>query len=84
VASSLMLGGPAGSRLQLPRGTHGCEGHELKLPSWREGMERHANPFGRAGCGSRWCWEVSTRGYARSLEPLPEAVAGTGVSARAR
>jgi hypothetical protein len=32
---------------------------------------------------SRWCWECRPRGYARSLEPLPEPVAVRGISKRA-
>ncbi len=52
-------------------------GHELKLPSWREWSAR--DPLEHRAL-EQMVLGVSTRRYARSLEPLPKAVAVRGVS----
>jgi putative transposase len=75
VASSLVLGGRRVA-VQRPR-ARSMEGHELKLPSWREWSARdplHERALEQMVLG------VSTRRYARSLEPLPEAVTVRGIS----
>jgi putative transposase len=74
-ASSLVLGGRrvAVSRPRV-RGVAGCE---LKLPSWREWSAR--DPLDERAL-EQMVLGVSTRRYARSLEPLPEAVAVRGIS----
>ena len=74
-ASSLVLGGRRVA-VSRPR-VRSVAGHELKLPSWREWSGR--DPL------HEWALEQmvlggSTRRYARSLEPLPEAVAVRGIS----
>jgi transposase-like protein len=53
------------------------EGRELKLPSWREWSAR--DPL-EARALEQMVLGVSTRRYARSLEPLPAAVAARGTS----
>src|SRR5271163_1422678 len=73
-ASSLVLGG---RRVAVPRPrVRSMEGHELKLPSWREWSAR--DPLDERAL-EQMVLGVSTRGYARSLEPLPEAVAVRGI-----
>src|SRR6202166_3845335 len=75
VASSLVLGGRRVA-MQRPR-ARSVEGRELRLPSWREWSAR--DPLDERAL-EQMVLGVSTRGYARSLEPLPEAVAVRGVS----
>src|SRR5712675_3066090 len=75
VASSLVMGGRRVA-VQRPR-ARTVEGHELKLPSWREWSAR--DPLDERAV-EQMVLGVSTRGYARSLEPLPEAVAVRGIS----
>jgi putative transposase len=78
VASSLVLGGQRVG-VQRPR-ARTVEGHELRLPSWREWSAR--DPLDERAV-EQMVLGVSARDHVRSLEPLPEAVAD-GVSARAR
>jgi putative transposase len=75
VASSLVLGGRrvAVSRPRVRR----VNGGELGLPSWREWSAR--DPLDERAM-EQMVLGVSTRRYARSLEPLPQAVAVRGVS----
>jgi putative transposase len=75
VASSLVLGGRrvAANR---PR-VRSAEGHELKLPSWQEWSARE--PLQQRAV-EQMVLGVSTRRYARSLEPLPEAITARGTS----
>src|SRR3984957_18459657 len=75
VASSLVMGGRRVA-VQRPR-ARSVEGHELKLPSWREWSAR--DPLAERAV-EQMVLGVSTRGYACSLEPLPEAVAVRGIS----
>jgi putative transposase len=75
VASSLVLGGRRVA-VQRPR-ARTVEGSELRLPSWREWSAR--DPLDERAL-EQMVLGVSTRGYARSLEPLPEAVAVRGIS----
>lgn len=75
VASSLVMGGRRVA-VQRPR-ARTVEGHELRLPSWREWSAR--DPLNERAL-EQMVLGVSTRGYARSLEPLPEAVAVRGIS----
>src|ERR1019366_7674872 len=75
VASSLVLGGRRVA-VQRPR-ARSVEGRELKLPSWREWSAR--DPLEQRAM-EQMVLGVSTRGYARWLEPLPEAVAVRGIS----
>jgi transposase-like protein len=75
VASSLVLGGRRVA-VQRPR-ARSVEGRELRLPSWREWSAR--DPLDERAL-EQMVLGVSTRGYARSLEPLPEAVTVRGVS----
>lgn len=75
VASSLVLGGRRVA-VQRPR-ARSIEGHELRLPSWREWSAR--DPLEQRAV-EQMVLGVSTRGYARSLEPLPAAVTVRGVS----
>ena len=75
VASSLVMGGRRVA-VQRPR-ARTVEGHELRLPSWREWSAR--DPLDERAV-EQMVLGVSTRGYARSLEPLPEAVAVRGIS----
>ena len=62
--------------VQQPR-ARTVEGHELRLPSWREWSAR--DPLAERAV-EQMVLGVSTRGYARSLEPLPETVAVRGIS----
>ena len=66
VASSLVLDG-RGVAVNRPR-VRSAEGHELKLPSWQEWSARDSL-LQRAV--EQMVLGVSTRRYARSLEPLP-------------
>ena len=75
VASSLVMGGRRVA-VQRPR-ARTVEGHELRLPSWREWSAR--DPLAERAV-EQMVLGVSTRGYARSLEPLPETVAVRGIS----
>jgi len=75
VASSLVLGGRRVA-VSRPR-ARSVEGRELKLPSWREWSAR--DPLDQRAL-EQMVLGVSTRRYARSLEPLPEAVAVRGIS----
>src|SRR5258708_30003842 len=75
VASSLVLGGRRVA-VQRPR-ARSVAGRELGLPSWREWSAR--DPLEQRAV-EQMVVGVSTRGYARSLEPLPEAVAVRGTS----
>src|SRR6202165_4293176 len=76
VASSLVLGGRRVA-MQRPR-ARSVEGRELRLPSWREWSAR--DPLDERAL-EQMVLGVSTRRYARSLEPLPEAaVTVRGVS----
>src|ERR1700693_3415677 len=76
VASSLVLGGRRVA-MQRPR-ARSVEGRELRLPSWREWSAR--DPMDERAL-EQMVLGVSTRRYARSLEPLPEAVAAVrGIS----
>jgi transposase-like protein len=75
VASSLVLGGRRVA-VSRPR-VRSVDGRELKLPSWREWSAR--DPLEERAL-EQMVLGVSTRRYARSLEPLPEAVAVRGVS----
>jgi hypothetical protein len=75
VPSSLVLGGRR-IDIQRPRARSG-EGHELSLPSWFacsswDPLDERA--FEQMVVG------VSTRRYARSLEPLPQEVGVRGIS----
>ena len=78
VASSLVLGGRRVA-VSRPR-ARSVAGRELKLPIWREWSAR--DPLEQRAV-EQMVLGVSTRRYARSLEPLPEAGA-VRVSARAR
>src|ERR1700680_1311168 len=73
--SSLVLGGRRVA-INRPR-ARSVEGRELRLPSWREWSAR--DPLDERAL-EQMVLGVSTRGYARSLEPLPEAVTVRGVS----
>jgi putative transposase len=75
VASSLVLGGRRVA-VQRPR-ARSAEGHELKLPSWQEWSAR--DPLEHRAV-EQMVLGVSTRRYARSLEPLPKAVTARGIS----
>jgi putative transposase len=75
VASSLVLGGRR-IAVSRPR-ARSLDGRELKLPSWRE-WSRH-DPLDQRAM-EQMVLGVSTRRYARSLEPLPAAVAVRGTS----
>ena len=75
VASSLVLGGRRVA-VNRPR-VRSVEGHELKLPSWQEWSAR--DPLQQRAV-EQMVLGVSTRRYARSLEPLPEAIAARGTS----
>jgi putative transposase len=74
-ASALTLGGRR-CEVKRPR-ARGREGHELTLPSWREWSVR--DPLTERAV-EQMVLGVSTRGYARSLEPLPGKVTVRGVS----
>src|SRR5216683_1587365 len=69
VASSLVLGGRRVA-VQRPR-ARSVAGRELKLPSWQEWSAR--DPL-EARALEQMVLGVSTRRYARSLEPLPAAM----------
>ena len=75
VASSLVLGGRrvAVNRPRVRR----AAGGELKLPSWRQWSAR--DPLEERAL-EQMVLGVSTRRYARSLEPLPAGIAARGVS----
>ena len=75
VPSSLVLGGRRVA-VSRPR-ARSVEGRELKLPSWREWSAR--DPLETRAL-EQMVLGVSTRRYARSLEPLPAAVAARGTS----
>ena len=75
VASSLVLGGRRVA-VSRPR-VRSVAGGELKLPSWRQWSAR--DPLAERAL-EQMVLGVSTRGYARSLEPLPQAVAVRGTS----
>jgi putative transposase len=75
VASSLVLGGRRVA-MSRPR-VRSVEGHELGLPSWREWSER--DPLTERAL-EQMVLGVSTRRYARSLEPLPPTIAVRGTS----
>ena len=75
VASSLVLGGRRVA-VNRPR-VRSAEGHELKLPSWQEWSAR--DPLQQRAV-EQMVLGVSTRRYARSLEPLPEAITARGTS----
>lgn len=75
VASSLTLGGRR-AEVKRPR-VRSTDGHELALPSWQTWSSRdplHARAVEQMVLG------VSSRRYARSLEPVPEALRVHGVS----
>jgi putative transposase len=73
--SSLSLGGRR-AELERPR-VRSKEGHELGLPSWEAWSAR--DPLERRAV-EQMILGVSSRRYARSLEPLPEEVAVRGIS----
>jgi transposase-like protein len=73
--SSLVLGGRRVA-VNRPR-ARSVEGRELRLPSWREWSAR--DPLDERAL-EQMVLGVSTRRYARSLEPLPEAGTVRGVS----
>src|ERR1700722_14830248 len=75
VASSLVLGGRRVA-VQRPR-ARSMEGRELRFPSWREWSAR--DPLDERA-QEQMVLGVSTRGYARSLEPLPGGVTVRGMS----
>jgi putative transposase len=75
VASSLVLGGRRVA-VQRPR-ARSVAGRELGLPSWREWSAR--DPLEQRAV-EQMVLGVSPRGYARSLEPLPEGVAVRSIS----
>src|SRR5208282_6412766 len=71
----LVLGGRRVA-VRRPR-ARSVEGRELRLPSWRAWSAR--DPLDERAM-EQMVLGVSTRSYARSLEPLPEAVAVRGIS----
>jgi len=75
VPSSLVLGGRRVA-VSRPR-VRSVEGRELKLPSWQEWSAR--DPL-EARALEQMVLGVSTRRYARSLEPVPQTVQVRGVS----
>jgi transposase-like protein len=75
VASSLVLGGRR-VEIRRPR-ARGSDGRELSLPSWRAWSAR--DPLDERAL-EQMVVGVSTRRYARSLEPLPEEIAVRGIS----
>lgn len=75
VPSSLVLGGRR-IDIRRPRARSG-EGHELSLPSWRAWSSR--DPLDERAF-EQMVLGVSTRRYARSLEPLPQEVTVHGIS----
>lgn len=75
VASSLVLGGRR-VEIQRPR-ARSSDGHELSLPSWRAWSAR--DPLDERAF-EQMVVGVSTRRYARSLEPLPPELSVHGIS----
>ena len=75
VASSLPLGGRR-AEVKRPR-VRSLDGHELSLPSWQAWSAR--DPLDERAL-EQMVLGVSSRRYARSLEPLPEEIATRGVS----
>jgi transposase-like protein len=73
--SSLSLGGRR-AELERPR-VRSKDGHELSLPSWEAWSAR--DPLERRAV-EQMILGVSSRRYARSLEPLPEEIAVSGIS----
>ena len=77
--SSLSLGGRR-VEMERPR-VRGVDGRELSLPSWRAWSAR--DPLERRAI-EQMLVGVSTRRYARSLEPLPSELKVRGIGTRAR
>lgn len=75
VASSLVLGGRRVA-VSRPR-ARSVDGHEMSLPSWREWSTRA--PLTERAM-EQMVLGVSTRRYARSLEPLPPTAEVRGIS----
>ena len=75
VASSLVLGGRRVA-VNRPR-ARSIDGHELNLPSWREWST--SDPLSERAV-EQMVLGVSTRRYARSLEPLPPTATVRGIS----
>ena len=75
VPSSLVLGGRR-VELRRPR-ARSTDGHELRLPSW-QAWSSH-NPLDERAY-EQMVLGVSSRRYARSLEPLPQEVEVRGIS----
>jgi putative transposase len=73
--SSLTLGGRR-AEIDRPR-ARSLDGHELALPSWQTWNTR--DPLERPAL-EQMILGVSSRRYARSLEPLPEEIAASGIS----
>jgi putative transposase len=75
VASSLVLGG---RRVKVPRPrARSLDGHELVLPSWQAWSSR--DPLDQRSV-EQMVLGVSSRRYARSLEPLAQDLEVSGVS----
>jgi putative transposase len=75
VPSSLVLGG---RRVEIPRPrARSTDGRELSLPSWQAWSSR--DPLDERAF-EQMVLGVSTRRYARSLEPPPDEVAVRGIS----
>jgi transposase-like protein len=75
VASSLVLGGQRVA-VSRPR-ARSVDGHELSLPSWGEWSSR--DPLTERAM-EQMVLGISTRRYARSLEPLPPTATARGIS----
>jgi len=75
IASSLVLGGRRVA-VSRPR-ARSVDGHELSLPSWRQWSAR--DPLTERAV-EQMVLGVSTRRYARSLEPLPPNASVRGIS----
>lgn len=75
-AKSLLSLGGRRAEIERPR-VRNREGHELALPSWQAWSAR--DPLERRAV-EQMILGVSSRHYARSLEPLPEEIAVRGVS----
>ena len=75
VASSLTLGGRR-AQVERPR-VHSIDGHDLALPSWQAWSSR--DPLD-ARAVEQMVLGVSSRGYARSLEAVPQELGVHGVS----
>lgn len=75
VGSSLVLGGRRVA-VSRPR-ARSVDGHEMSLPSWREWSTR--DPLTERAV-EQMVLGVSTRRYARSLEPLPPTADVRGIS----